>query len=155
LIDRRIALDELQSANDKLQDQAIELEHQADASQSVALEAEQASEQAQDALHQAEEAERRAERLQTATEAFTGALSLGEVCNLVVDQTMQAVGAQSGVLAAVDEDPTRLRLLAVRSVPSFKSGDTVPVAEDRPMCIAFREERPVISEAFDETAENF
>ncbi len=155
LIDRRVAVDELQGANEKLQEQAIELEHQADASQSVALEAEQASEQAQEALHFAEESERRAERLQTATEAFTAALSLSEVSNLVVDQAMQAVGAQSGALAAFDDDPTRLRFLAVRNIPSIHEGDTISLDESRPMCTAVREEHPIVSEGFDETAQKF
>jgi signal transduction histidine kinase/CHASE3 domain sensor protein len=155
LIDRRLALEELQTANDKLQDQAVELEHQADASQNVAMEAEQANEQAQEALHQAEESERRAERLQVATEAFTAALSLGEVCNLVVDQTMLAVGAQSGALAAIDDEPGRLRFLAVRSIPSIQPGDTVGIDEQRPLCIAVREERAIISENFEETSSKF
>jgi signal transduction histidine kinase/CHASE3 domain sensor protein len=155
LRDRRIALEELQSANDKLQDQAIELEHQADASQNVALEAEQASEQAREALHLAEESERRAERLQAATEAFTSALSLEEVATLVVDQTMHAVGAQSGALAAYDGHERQLRMLAVRNIPTVHPGDVFSIDAQRPMCVAVRNAKPIFSETLAETKANF
>ena len=79
LDDRRQAIDEVESANERLQEQAVELEAQADAAQTAAIEAEQATEHAQVSLLAAEESERRAERLQVATEAFGGALSLDEV----------------------------------------------------------------------------
>jgi signal transduction histidine kinase/CHASE3 domain sensor protein len=155
LLQRRVALTELQAANERLQDQAIELEHQADASQSAALEAEQATEQAHEALHLAEESERRAERLQAATEAFTGALSLSQVASLIVEQSMLALGAQSGALAALDADRKNLRILAVQRVSAFHIDDVVPLDEQRPICLAVRDGRPIISESLAETREKF
>jgi signal transduction histidine kinase/CHASE3 domain sensor protein len=155
LIDRRLALTDLQSANDKLQEQAIELEHQAESSQNVALEAEQASEQAQGALHLAEESERRADRLQMATEAFTGALSLGEVSTLIVDQAMLAVGAHSAALASYEEEKRQLRFIAVSNVSIVKVGDVISVDEARPMCAAVRDGQPVISGSLEDTRRKF
>jgi len=142
LDDRRQALRESQSANERLQDQAIELEHQAEAAQLAAADAESATESAQRALHAAEESERRAERLQAATEALTGALSRSEVANLIVEQATAALGAHSGVLAALESD--RIHLVAVRNVSAVNVGDMVSVNENLPLCIAVRTGQPVV-----------
>ena len=140
---RRRALDDKQLANERLQDQAFELENQADVAESAALAAEEATARAQTALRSAEESERRAERLQAATEAFTGALSLGEVANLIVEQAMAALGAQSGALAAVEPDGASVRLVAQHGV-ELLDATTAPLSAPLPICAAIRETRPVL-----------
>ena len=147
LRERRVALDDANTANERLQETAIELEHQADAAQSMALEAEQASEHAREALVAAEEAERRAERLQAATEAFTGALEIGEVANLIVDQAMHAVEASSGALATLDADAGALCFVAVRDIPNIAVGSMVSLSAASPACEAVRGARPLIGES--------
>ncbi len=142
LDDRREALRESQSANERLQEQAIELEHQAEAAQLAAADAEYATESAQRALHAAEESERRAERLQAATEALSGALSRSEVANLIVEQTTEALGAQSGALAAVEGDG--IRFVAVRNVSVVHVGDTVSIDGDLPLCVVVRTGQPLV-----------
>lgn len=82
LRDRRKALNDVRSANDRLQEQAAELEARAGAAHTAALEAESARDHAHVALASAEASERRAERLQAATEGFSGALSLTAVAQL-------------------------------------------------------------------------
>ena len=140
---RRRALDDTQLANERLQDQALELEHQAEAARSAALAAEEATSHAQTARSSAEESERRAERLQAATEAFTGALSLSEVANLIVEQAVAAVGANSGALAAVEPDGESVHVVAQRGIRSF-SAITMPLSAPLPLCAAIRERRPIL-----------
>jgi signal transduction histidine kinase/CHASE3 domain sensor protein len=142
LSDRREALRDSQSANERLQEQAIELEYQAEAAQSAAAEAEDASDRAQRAQRAAEESERRGERLQLATEALSGALSRTEVANLIVDQAMEALGAQSGALAALEGD--RLCFVAVRGVSALNVGEFVPLDDARPLTTAVRTGQPVV-----------
>ena len=142
LSDRREALNDSRSANERLQEQAIELEYQAEAAQSAAAEAEHATENAQRALAAAEESERRAERLQIATEALSGALSRTEVAKLIVDQAMAALGAQSGALAALEGE--RLSFVAVRGMSALRIGETVALDHSRPLPAAVRERFPVI-----------
>ena len=146
LRDRRIALDESQTANEKLQEQAIELEQQAEAAQLAAFEAEQATEQAQVALRAAEESERRAERLQAATETLSSALSLSDVATLIIDQAIAALGASSGALAVVSEDGRSLQFVALRGISVVGVGDTVPLDSAMPLPTAMREDRPIILE---------
>jgi signal transduction histidine kinase/CHASE3 domain sensor protein len=153
LVDRREALRDSQSANERLQEQAIELEYQAEAAQSAAAEAEHATETAQHARLAAEESERRAERLQVATEALSGALSRTEVANLIVDQAMAALGAQSGALAALEGD--RLCFVAVRGVSMLKVGETVPLDAERPLPTAVRTGQPVVLTGADAVRERF
>jgi len=142
LVDRREALQDSQSANERLQDQAIELEQQAEMAQSAAADAEHATENAQRALRAAEESERRAERLQVATEAFSGALSRTEVANLIVDQAMAALGAQSGALATLEQG--RLCFVAVHDVSDTRVGDLVSLDDDKPLTTAVRAGQPVV-----------
>jgi len=153
LDDRRVALDDSRLANERLQEQAIELEHQAEAAQSAASEAEQATDNAQRALRAAEESERRAGRLQVATEALSGALSRDEVANLIVDQAMAALDAQSAELAAVERG--RLCFVAVRDVPGLAVGDTVLLDDPRPLPTAVRTARPVALSGPDAIREQF
>ena len=145
LRDRRVALDEAQVANERLQDQAVELEQQAEAAQLAAFEAEQATEQAQVALHVAEDSERRAERLQAATEALSSALSLADVAVLIIDQAIAALGASSGALAIVEDDRS-LRFIALRGISAFNAGDAIPLNDPVPLATALREKRPIILE---------
>jgi signal transduction histidine kinase len=142
LSDRREALNESQSANERLQEQAIELEYQAEAAQSAAADAEHATENAQRALTAAEESERRAERLQVATEALSGALSRTDVANLIVDQAMAALGAQSGALAALEGD--RLCFVAVRGMSALRIGETTVLDDSRPLPAAVLTGQPVV-----------
>jgi signal transduction histidine kinase/CHASE3 domain sensor protein len=153
LNDRRDALRESQMANERLQEQAVELEHQAEAAQLAAADAEYASESAQRALHAAEESERRAVRLQAATEALCGALSRGEVANLIVEQAVAALGARSGVLAALEGE--RIRLVAVRNVSVAKAGDTLSINDDSPLCVAIRTGQPVVLTSSQKIKEQF
>jgi signal transduction histidine kinase/CHASE3 domain sensor protein len=142
LNDRHEALQDAQSANERLQAQAIELEHQAEAAQMAAADAEQATESAQRALRAAEESERRAERLQVATEALSGALSRVEVANLIIDQAMVALGSQSGALAVLEGD--RVCFVAVRHMSTVKVGDMVPLDDAKPLTTAIRTAQPVV-----------
>jgi signal transduction histidine kinase/CHASE3 domain sensor protein len=155
LLDRRLALDEANVANDRLQEQAVELEQQAEAAQSAAFEAEQATEQAQIALHAAEESERRAERLQAATEALSSALSLADVATLIIDQAIAALGASSGALAGLSDDGSALRFIALRNITAVKVGDTVALDAARPLPTAMREGRPIILERPEQVRERF
>ena len=153
LSDRREALDDARSANERLQFQAIELEHQAEAAQAAAADAEQATEGAQRALRSAEASERRAERLQVATEALSGALSRAEVAKLIVDEAMVALGAQSGALAALEGD--RLCFVAVRHFSATRVGDVVPLDERWPLPTAVRTGNPVVLTGRDAIRERF
>jgi signal transduction histidine kinase/CHASE3 domain sensor protein len=148
LADRRRALEEIETAHERLQEQAVELEAQADAAQTAAVEAEQATEHAQVSLLAAEESERRAERLQTATEALGGALSLDDVAKLIIEQASAALGAQSATLASLEGRDT-LRFLAVRNASAATVGETANLDEPRPICVAVRTGRPVVLESRD------
>ena len=141
---RRRALQETQLANQRLRGQALELEQQAEAAESAALAAEEATAHAQSALRAAEESERRAERLQAATEAFTGALSLADVANLIVEQAIVALGAQSGALAAVESDGESVRLVAQRGITPGTTLSTFSLQGHYPLSTAIREARAVI-----------
>ena len=142
LDERREALRDSQSANERLQEQAVELEQQADAAHAAAADAELATESAQRAVRAAEESERRAERLQFATEALSGALSRSEVANLIVDQAMFALTAQSGALATLEDD--RLCFIAVRQVSTIKVGDAIPLDGAGPTATAVRTGEPIV-----------
>jgi len=155
LRDRRVALDEAQSANERLQDQAMELEQQAEAAQLAAFEAEQASEQAQTALHAAEESERRAERLQAATEALSSALSLTDVATLIIDQAIAALGASSGALAALSDDGRSIRFIALRGVSVLNVGDTTALDAAFPLPTAMRQGQPILAERLEQIRESF
>jgi len=155
LRDRRVALDETQAANEKLQDQAVELEQQAEAAQLAAFEAEQATEQAQVALHAAEESERRAERLQAATETLSSALSLADVATLIIDQAIAALGASSGALAVVNDDGRSLRFIAVREITVTGVGESVSLDAALPLPSAMRKRVPIILERPEHIREAF
>ena len=155
LRDRRVALDEAHSANERLQDQAVELEQQAEAAQLAAFEAEQATEQAQSALQAAEESERRADRLQAATEALSSALSLADVATLIIDQAIAALGASSGALAVMSDDGRALRFIALRGISAFNVGDSTPLDMALPLPTAMREARPIILEQPEQIRERF
>lgn len=150
LRERRIALTDLQAANERLQESAMELELQAEAAQHAAAEAELASEHASAARVAAEESERRAERLQVATEVLTTALSLREVANLILDQAMQALGATSGALATIEENGDEICFRALRNVSTVQLDSTLPVDAPLPICAAVRERRPIILESAEE-----
>jgi len=155
LRDRRVALDETQAANDRLQEQAVELEQQAEAAQLAAFEAEQATEQAQVALHAAEESERRGERLQAATETLSSALSLVDVATLIIDQALAALGASSGALAVLGDDGRSLRFIGVRGISELSVGDTIALSSRLPLPTALREARSITLERSDRVREEF
>lgn len=138
LLDRRLALENAEQANEQLQQSAVELEHQA-------IEAEQATDQAREAMIAAEESERRTERIQVATEALATALDANEVAQRIVEQTISAVNATSGVMAVLDADKRHLRVVAVRNANErVKVGTTVSVDAPLPINVALREGRPVV-----------
>jgi len=151
---RRAALDAAASANGRLKEQALELATQTDAARAAALEAEHASEHARAALIAAEESERRASRLQAATEAFGGALSLDDVANLIVDQALVALNAHSGILGALEQNG-ELRFLAVRDVRETAPGRAISVERDQPLCAAVRTGTPVLMGTAAEIGERF
>src|SRR5512133_2223887 len=155
LLDRRLALSEAQMVNDRLKDQATQLEAQASAARSAALEAAQATGRAQVAQLAAEESERRAERLQAATEAFGGALSLAEVANLIIDQAVSALNAESGVLASLTPTGDGLEFAAVRNVSVSQVGQIIPLTEDYPMCAAARAGVPILLSSLEEVRQRF
>lgn len=140
---RRRALYDTQRANERLQNQALELEKRAAAARSAAHDAEDATARAQTAQRSAEESERRAERLQAATEAFTGALSLGEVANLIVEQALEAVGAQSGALAAVEPGGASIRMVA-QSGMQPRGAAVIALDESMPLSEAIRQRRAIL-----------
>ena len=109
--------------------------------------------EAQAALRTAEESERRAERLQAATEAFTGALSMGEVAQLIVDESVNALGAHSGGLAIVEGD--HVRFVALRNVAVVAVGATTALREPLPIPTAARDRQPVIVESREEMLGRF
>jgi signal transduction histidine kinase/CHASE3 domain sensor protein len=152
---RRRALHETQLANQRLRNQAVELEQQAESAQSAALAAEEATAHAQSALRAAEESERRAERLQAATEAFTGALSLADVANLIVDQAIVALGARSGALGAVEPSGDSVRLVAQRGIAPGGALSTFSIGAPYPLATAIREARAIILSRPDDIERQF
>ncbi len=144
LLERRAALEEAEDANTQLQEQAVELETQAEVSEAAAYEAEQASDEARSAQRAAHESEQRAERLQAATEAFSGALALAEVAQLIVDQAMAALDADSGALGAYHASSAAMQFVAVRNVSTASVGHTIAISDDGPMTSSIRNAQPVI-----------
>jgi signal transduction histidine kinase/CHASE3 domain sensor protein len=155
LLERRLAFGEAQTVNEQLKQQAIQLEAQATAARSAALEAAQATGQAQVAQLAAEESERRAERLQAATAAFGGTLSLMEVANLIIDQAVSALNGDSGALASLTQRGDALEFVAVRNVSASRVGQVVSLNEDFPMCAAARGGVPVLLASVDEVRQRF
>ncbi len=82
----------------------------------------------------------RLRRLQTATAAFTGAVTVEEVSEAILHEAIAAVHADAGVLAVPSSDGTKLDIVAIRGrqptdgafPPSF------PVDADTAICAAFR-----------------
>lgn len=108
---------------------------------------------AQGALRATEESERRAERLQAATEAFTGALSMKEVAQLIVDESVNALGAHSGGLAVVEGD--QVRFVARRNMSVATVGAITPITDPVPVATAARQGEAVIVESHEEMALRF
>ena len=74
--------------------------------------------------------------------------------NLIIEQAMAALGAQSAALAALEGKDT-LRFIAVRNVSTASVGATVDVGEARPLCAAVRTVRPIILESLDAIREAY
>jgi signal transduction histidine kinase len=121
----------------------VELEAQSEAAQAAATEAEQATESAQNALEAVEESERRASRLQAATEAFSGALALNDVAELIIDQALSALGAHSGIIGAVEENGD-LRVVATRDVGETTPGVIIDPTRRTPLSAAVKRGQPVV-----------
>ena len=138
LADRRRALGEFENTNRLLQEQTVELEMQAEMAQTAARDAEDATEQATTARVSAEESERRAERLQAATEALSSALSSSDVANLIVDQALAALRADSGIVAMLEPDGEELRIIAARNAPLAELGTKISVKLDLPLSVVAR-----------------
>jgi signal transduction histidine kinase/CHASE3 domain sensor protein len=154
LDDRERFLADLETANERLQEQAVELEAQSEAAQDAALEAEKASEHARTALVAAEESERRASRLQQATEAFSSALSLDDVAQLIMDQALSALDAHSGIIGAVEEGG-ELRVVATRGVGDTSPGRMIDPNRHTPLNAAVHEAQPVVASSREEVSARF
>jgi len=152
--ERERLLADIETANDRLQEQAVELEAQSEAAQAAALEAEHATEHARAALEAVEESERRASRLQQATEAFSSALSLDDVAGLIIDQSLSALDAHSGIIGAV-EDNGELRIVATRSVGDTSPGQVIDPNRLTPLNAAVQEGAPVILSSREEVRDRF
>ncbi len=155
LADRHAALDEVSVANERLQEQAIELEAQMESVQESATEAHRAKEHAEAARLTAEESERRAERLQAATEGLSSALSLDAAARLILDQAIQALDADSGVLSAVEPSGDTIRTLATRGMPTMHVGATLSLDQETPLRVAIRTGRPIILGTAEEIRKRF
>ena len=155
LDERRAALGNAEVANEQLKSQALALEAQATAAKSAAAEAAAATNRAVVAQQAAEESERRTERLQAATEAFGGALSLSDVATLVVRQAAEALSAESGVLAAMTPQGDSLELIAVSNVSVSRIGQRIPLAADFPLCEAVKADAPVLLATREDIARRF
>ncbi len=154
LDERERLLGDIETANDRLQEQAVELEAQSEAAQAAALEAEHASEHARAALEAVEESERRAFRLQQATEAFSGALALDDVADLIIDQALSALDAHSGIIGAVEEGD-ELRVVATRGVGDTSAGQMIDPTRQTPLNAAVHEGHPVMLGTREEVRERF
>ena len=154
LDERDRAVADIETANERLQEQAVELETQSEAAQEMALEAEQSTENAQTALEAVEESERRASRLQAATEAFSTALSLADVAELIIDQAMSALEAHSGMIGAVEENG-ELRVVATRDVGDTEAGQIIDATRHVPLNAAVHSGRPVMLRTAAEVAAEF
>jgi signal transduction histidine kinase/CHASE3 domain sensor protein len=141
--DRNRALADIETANERLQEQAVELEAQSEAAQAAALEAEQATEHARSALEAVEESERRSSRLQAATEAFSGALSLADVGDLIIDQALSALDAHSGMIAAIEENGD-LCVVATRDIGATVVGQIIDPDRRSPLNAAVSRGQPVL-----------
>src|SRR5581483_5445779 len=107
------------------------------------------------ALLAAEASERRAERLQAATEAFTGALSIAQVGDLIVEQTIRALGAQSGALIEADRKANLIRFISLHGVAGLSPNDTMSLSLEVPGCVAVRTGEPVFAESMDDIQRRF
>ena len=105
-----------------------------------ALERAQLFDWARTAQADASRAADRLSRLQTATAALTGAVTVQEVSEAILHEAIAAVHADAGVLAVPSSDGTSLDIVAVRGrqptdrpfPPSF------PIDADTAICAAFR-----------------
>jgi len=154
LDDRNRAVANIETVNERLQEQAVELEAQSEAAQAAALEAEQATEHAQTALEAVEESERRASRLQAATEAFSGALALADVANLIIDQALSALDAHSGMIGAVEENGD-LRVVATRDIGDTTPGQIIDPQRHVPLNATVHRAHPVLLHTADEVSAEF
>jgi signal transduction histidine kinase/CHASE3 domain sensor protein len=143
LQERNRAVTDVETANERLQEQAVELEAQSEAAQAAALEAEQATENAQNALEAVEDSERRASRLQAATEAFSSALALSDVAELIIDQSLSALEAHSGIIGSVDQNG-ELRIVATRGVGDTTVGQVIDPSRRTPLTAAIQRGQPVL-----------
>jgi signal transduction histidine kinase/CHASE3 domain sensor protein len=151
---RNRALADIETANERLQEQAVELESQSEAAQAAALEAEQATEHARTALEAVEESERRSSRLQAATEAFSGALSLDDVGNLIIDQALSALDAHSGMIAAIEENGD-LCVVATRDIGDTVAGQIIDPDRRAPLNAAVKRGQPVLLKTASEVSTEF
>ena len=105
-----------------------------------ALERAQLFDAAQSARVDASRAADRLSRLQTATAALTGALTVDEVSEAILHEAIAAVHADAGVLAVPSPDGTSLDIVAVRghqpTDPPFPA--SFPIDAETSICAAFR-----------------
>jgi PAS domain S-box-containing protein len=105
-----------------------------------ALERAQLFDWARTARADASRAANRLSRLQTATAALTGAITVDEVSEAILHEAIAAVHADAGVLAVPSADGTSLDIVAVRGrQPTDRPFPaSFPIDADTSICAAFR-----------------
>ncbi len=112
--------------------QAEQLERQL----SVEQAARAAAEKAEQSLRESEE---RLRRLQRVTAALSEAATLHDVARVILDQSVRALGACSGVLYTLSANGETLELLGERGLPAaFVPLTTMSLSESRPLTDAAR-----------------
>jgi|GEM_PF-6980028 len=91
-------------------------------------------------IHDRKVTEIRANRLQAVTEALAGALTLGEVTEVVLEAAMPAAGAEAGAVLLRTEDGTRLELIGQQGYPAEVAStlEHVPLDANTPGTRALR-----------------
>jgi len=90
----------------------------------------------------------RLRRLQTATAALTGAMSVQEVSEVILDQAIGVVRGDAGVLVLPSNDGSFLEIVATTGEPETLDGvgrrsDRYGVDDDAAICVAYRSGTPV------------
>ena len=93
----------------------------------------------------AEENRERTERLQQLTAALSAAHTIPEICQVVFDRALPAVGADAGALGLVDQSGEKIRVVGqrgFRQTPNWSQ--IVQVSDHFPMSEAVRTAQPII-----------
>jgi PAS domain S-box-containing protein len=123
----------------------------------LAIEQAQLYEAEQQARAQAEQTARRIAQLQSLTAALSQALTRPEVAGLVVDHSVAALNADSGVLTLVSDDGAFLEIAAHKGYQKdlIEAWQRVPVTDPNPLAQAATRPRPVITQSDEEFRSQF